>query len=607
MTGDTIFVFSLVGLAGILFASGRVRLDVVALLVVVALAISGVLSPREALAGFGDPVVILVAGLLIVGDMLTRSGIAYSLGAWMLRVGGDSEARLLILLMLVAGGLGAVMSSTAVVAIFIPIALNIASRTNINASRLLIPLAFGALISGMLTLIATTPNLVVSQELDNAGFTPFNFFSFTPIGVAVLAVAVAYFLLIGCRLLPGSRVSPPTTRAKNVRDLVETFGVTGTVRLFAVPASSPLAGQSLEQSELHSRYGVRVIAVRRSLRLGSSYVVTPPASTLIRAGDLLVAQGSPEESVAMTAATGLQQREYSDSDREELLREGGVASVLIHPESELIGKTLREAAFRSRYRVQVLGLRRGGENLDHCGDRALASGDALLVVGSWHCLARLQSETHEFILLDMPVEIQLCAPARERAPVALTILAGMVLLSALEIVPVVVAVLLAVLAAVFTRCLTMEDAYRSIHWSSVVLIAGMLPIADALEKTGGIDLLVDALIQGLGDGGPYTMMSALFFLAASFGLVLSNTATAVLLAPIAIGAAEVMQVSPYAYAMTVAIAASAAFVTPVSTPVVTLVVEPGNYRFLDFVKVGLPMLLLTWLVTIVTIPLLFPF
>jgi di/tricarboxylate transporter len=240
-------------------------------------------------------------------------------------------------------------------------------------------------------------------------------------------------------------------------------------------------------------------------------------------------------------------------------------------------------------------------------DEPLAPGDSLLVVGSWHAIERLQSDTRDFVVLTLPEELEAVAPARQRAPVALFIMLGMVLLSAFEVMPVVAAVMLAALAAVFTGCLSMEDGYRAISWSSLVLIAGMLPIADALESTGGVDLMVEALVGGLGNAGPYVLMTVFFALTAGLSLVLSNTATAVLVAPIALRAAVVLDVSPYPLAMAVAIAASAAFVTPVSTPVVTLVVAPGNYKFLDFVKVGLPLLVLTWAITLLVTPIFFPF
>ncbi|TDJ21996.1 MAG: SLC13 family permease [Gammaproteobacteria bacterium] len=607
MSWEITFVFALIGIASILFASGRVRLDIVALLVVLALALSGVLTVREALAGFGDPVVILVAGLLVLGEALTRTGVAYSIGQWVTRVGGDGETRLIVLLMIVAGVLGSVMSSTAIVAVFIPVVLNIASKTNLNPSRLLIPMSYAALISGMLTLIATTPNLVVSEELSNAGYKSFSFFSFTPIGLGVLIAAVAFMALIGRHLLPGERVVAPQNQARGFRDLMAEYGVDSLARQFRVPSSSPLAGKSLTQAELGTRFGTWVALVERQEGRGGVVTPAPGREFEIHPGDLIALMASDDAAHRLASELGIEPVAIEDAHLDRWARDVGLATVLIHPESGITGRTVREAELRSRYGTLVLGVRHKGEVLGDFLNHPLESGDAMLVLGSWQHIGDLQTQTHDFVVLTLPIEMEQVAPARKRAPVALAILAGMVLLSALEIVPVVVAVLIAALATVFTRCLTMDDAYRAIHWSSLVLIAGMLPIAGALKKTGGVDLLVEGLNTSMGDYGPYAMMTALFFISAGLGLFLSNTATAVLMAPVAIGAAQAMGVSPYAFAMTVAIAASAAFATPVSTPVVTLVVEPGHYRFMDFVKVGSPMVLITWIVTMFVTPLVFPY
>lgn len=280
---------------------------------------------------------------------------------------------------------------------------------------------------------------------------------------------------------------------------------------------------------------------------------------------------------------------------------------MIHPESGLVGKTLREIEFRTRYRLQVSGVRRDREAIADYEDLKLAASDSLLVTGPWSRIQQLGSLHHDFVVLETPTEQAQVVPAYRRLPLALVILAAMVLLTIFDVVPLVAAVIMAAMAAVFTRCLTMEDSYRAIHWSSLVLIAGMLPLADALEKTGGTTIIVDALMEGLGDSGPRVMFTVIFFLTAALGLFLSNTASAVLVAPIAVIAAQTLGVSPYPFAVAVLIAASAAFVTPVSTPVVTLVVEPGRYGFMDFVKVGIPLLLLTYLVTLLVTPLVFPF
>jgi di/tricarboxylate transporter len=583
-----------------------VRLDIVALLTVLALILTGVLSPREALAGFGDPVVLLVAALLVVGESLTRTGVATELGRWIMRQAGSNETRVLLLVMGSAALLGGAMSSTAVVAIFIPVVLAISTQTGLNASRLLMPLSFAALMSGMLTLIATTPNLVVSAELGNSGYEPFSFFSFFPVGLAVLAVGTLYILLIGRRMLPGERVAPPASAAKTMEDLSHGYGLEERRHRLRILPDSPIVDQNLIEAGLGQR-GLRVVGIERNERFGTTRIPTPNSSLEVHAGDVLAVAADPEETLAVAQELQLEPLPVTEHDLEMWRKEFGVAVVLIHPESSMIGHSLRESEFRSRHGLHVLGLRRGGELNTDFADVPIAASDSLLVQGPWHRIGMLKADTHDFVVLALPSEMEDVAPARSRAPVALLIVLAMVLLSAFEIVPVVVAVLMAGLAAVFTRCLTMEDAYRSIHWSSIVLIAGMFPVADALQKTGGVDVIVSLLFDGVGDAGPYAMMGVLFAITASLGLVMSNTATAVIMAPIAIKAATLLSVSPRPFAMVVAIAASAAFVTPVSTPVVTLVVEPGSYRFADFVKVGLPLLLLTAATTLFVVPLFFPF
>lgn len=531
MAPDTIFVFLLLATASILFASGRARLDVVALGVVLALMLSGVLTEREALAGFGDPVVLLVAGLLVVGESLTRTGVAITLGEWISRFGGSSETRLLVVLMVAAAALGSIMSSTAVVAIFIPVVLNIAGKTDANASRLLIPLSYGALISGMMTLIATTPNIVVAAELDRYGFEPFGFFSFTPIGAAVLIASIAYMLVLGRRLLPGESVAAPKPPTMGLRKLAEDYGVAADTHRLQITPDSALAGSSLRDSALGTRFNTRVLALERHDRGRLVAAASPTADRVLRVGDVLVVYSDHARANALTEALHLTRLPIDDAVRARWLRDLGFVAVLIHPESRLLGKTVRDAAFRSRFDLQVMALKRRGDLIDNFVDEAVEIGDALLVMGTWKKIEQLQSHVHDFVVLHLPAELAQIAPAREKAPLAILILAGMVLLSALEIVPVVVAVLMAALAVVLTKCLTMEDAYRAIHWSSLVLIAGMLPIADALQKTGGVDLIVGALVSGLGDAGPYAMMTGLFFLTGALGLFLSNTATAVLMAP----------------------------------------------------------------------------
>lgn len=604
---EMLFVIGVVLVAGALMVSGKVRLDIVALLVVLAFVLGGSLTAPEALAGFGNPVVVMVAGLLVISEMLTRTGVAHHIGKWITRYGQDDEIRLLVILTLVVAALGCFMSNTAVVAIFIPIVLSVANKTNLNASRLLMPLAFAGLVSGMLTLIATPANLVVSEELSRAGFERFGFFSVTPIGVAVLCVLVVYMIVVGRHLLPGERIAPPKTAARSMEDLLEEFEVIDTAHRLKVPIGSPLVGQTLANSKIGSEHNAWVIIVEHTGLLNSGITAAPSPQFQIRGGDVLVLHGTHDAAVKVAKDYGLNSLPVGADDHGRWVQEAGIAKVLIHPESKLIGSTIREIGLPRSYGIQVLGVQCKSEDTEDYLNQRIKSGDAMLVVGPWSRIQRLQTELHDFVVLSLPTEIERVAPAWRRAPIALVILALMVVLAAFGIVPVVIAVTISALLAVVTRCLTMEQAYVGIHWSSIVLIAGMMSVAQAMMKTGAIELISGYLIAGVGQFGPYVMLASLFALTAALSMVLTSTAGAILCAPIAISAAAALGVSPHAFALTVAVAASSGFAMPVSSAAVMLVVGPGKYRLIDFFKVGIPLLFLTWLVTIIMAPWLFPF
>lgn len=604
MTAEVIFVFALIVVAAGLMASNRVRYDIVALLVVLALMLSGVLSVGEAISGFGSSVVVLVAALLVVGEMLSRTGATRAVGDFILNKGGRSEPRLLILIMGSAALLGGVMSSTAIVAIFIPIVLRVAAATKGSAARLLLPMSYAALISGMLTLVATTPNIVVTEELKDAGLPGFGFFSFTPVGLAVLAVAMGYLLLARRWLAAGGGARETGIRpGRSINELWRDFHTSGGLDSLRVAAGSPMVGKTVGEAEGENALGIRVVGIRR----GEERLAAPDSNTLLRAGDVLLVIGEHEMHDRLIAEAQLQRQPIPDRERQRWLWEAGGAVVLVHPESQLIGKSLRDCEFQTTYGLRVLGVRHAKQPVADFEDATLRASDSLFVVGPWSRIDQLQTYLHDFVVTELPHEQTDIVKGYRKMPIALGILAAMVLLIVFNVVPLVAAVVMAALAAVMTRCLTMEEAYRSIHWSSLVLVAGMLPLADALEQTGATDVIVGSILSVAGDAGPRTMLTVVFFLTALLGLFLSNTASAVLVAPIAICIARTLDISPYPLAVAVVIAASAAYSTPVSTPVVTLVVDPGRYSFMDFVKVGTPLLLLTYLVTILLAPLLFPF
>lgn len=607
MTSDTAYVFGVLGVAVVLFVSGRVRLDVVALLVLLSLMLGDIVTVSQALAGFSDSVVIMIAGLFVVGEALVATGIAFSVGEWLMRVGGTSETRLMTLLMVTVGITGAFVSSTGIVAIFIPIAMSIAAKTGVARSRLMMPLSMAALISGMMTLIATPPNLIAADALANEGFEPFGFFEFTPIGLTVLAVGTGYMLLVGRRLLSaGDGEGAGAQQGQSIGELVEAFGLVDKQRRLKVPGASPLVGQTVAELQLRSRQGITIVSVER--RRGRRVEVMPGLPrTKFEADDVFVVFAEPNAADDFVASHGLVELSGKFEHVSDVVREMGLAKVMLAPNSDLLGKTLTEADFQTRHQVDVLAVLHGRKPLG--GDlrgETLHFGDVLLVSGRWQAIRNLQADKTDFVVLSLPLEIEDVAPARSQAPWALLILGLMVGAMTLKLVPNVAAVMIAALAMIATRCVSMNEAYKAINWPTLVLIAGMLPLATALQQTGGTDLMVDGLVDGIGGLGPYAMMTGLFAMTAVLSLFVSNTATAVMLAPIAVGVALDMGVSPAPFVMTVAVAASAAFMTPVSSPVNTLVVEPGGYSFLDFVKIGVPMVLLAGAVSLIMIPLLFP-
>lgn len=590
-----------------LFIRNKPRMDVVALLVIVALPLTGVLSVQEAVAGFSDPSVLLIAALFVIGDGLVRTGIAYKLGDWMVHHAGNSETRLIVLLMLTVAGLGSFMSSTGVVAIFIPVVLSVTVRMGIPAARLMMPLSFAGLISGMQTLVATPPNLVVNSELVRNGLDGFSFFSFTPIGLVILVMGVGY-MLIARRWLSNKDALKNDSERHSMQDLAGLYRLTERERRLKVRADSPLLGHQLSELELRSQYGINVIAVERHRRFRNILQVAT-GNTLLQPGDiLLVDLASP--AIALLGAyqeIGVDPLSLETSYYSTHSHQLGLAEVALPPESRLPGKTIQELGFRSRYQLNVVGLRRQGEALPGLlVDEKLKAADTLLVAGTWRDINYLHRLNRDFLLLSLPAEIDEVVPAARKAPYALLSLAVMVGLMVSGLVSNLMAALIGCLLMGAFKCVTMDSAYKSIHWPSLILIVGMLPFALALQKTGGIDLAANGLMQMFGDAGPRALLAVLFIATAVTGLFISNTATAVLMAPVAIATAQALNASPYPFVMIVALAASAAFMTPVSSPVNTLVLDPGGYRFSDFMKIGVPFTLLVLLVSVLLVPLLFP-
>lgn len=608
MTPDLLTVLLFLAAAVFLFTINRPRMDVVALLLIVTMPLSGIISMQEALAGFSDPSVILIAALFVVGEGLVRTGVAQRMGDWLVMRAGNNESRLLSLLMVSVAGIGSVMSSTGVVAIFIPVVLRITRAAGMAAGRLMMPLSMAALISGMMTLVATPPNLVVHAELRRNGLPGFGFFDFTPIGIPVLILGIVY-MMIARRWLAVRSVAKPKRHRPRLADWVEKYRLQEREYRLRVAPHSPLVGQRLSDLDLRAASGVNIVLIERATpRLGDRFV-RPLAHTVLEAGDVIYLDlCQPTVDVSHVAELyRLDRLPLTAPYFSDRTHEIGMVEMLVPPTSPLIGKTVLTARLRSEYDMTVIGLHRNNAAMTgNLTGTSLKTGDTLLLIGPWKAIRRLQADPKDLIVLTLPAEVDDAVPAAGRAPQALAALAVMVGLMVSGAVPNVQAALIACLLLGALRCVDLTAAYRSIHWQSLVLIVGMLPFSIALQRTGGVTLAADFLIAAVGGASLHMVLASLFTVTAVLGLFISNTATAVLMAPVAIAVAETLGASPMPFAMTVAVAASAAFMTPVSSPVNTLVVGPGNYTFADFLRIGVPFTLIVMAVTVLLVPLLFP-
>ena len=599
----------LLAIAVLLFVRNKVRMDVVALLVMLAFYLSGILTINEIFAGFSDPNIILIALLFIVGEGLVRTGVAYQVSEGILKLSGNSETKVLILLMLAVAGLGAFMSSTGVVAIFIPVVLMICRQMNLSPKRLMMPLSVAGLISGMMTLIATAPNLVVNAELIKDTGMRLRFFDFTPIGLVILSLGIGYMLLIRRWLGANGAAENQDNNQRSMAELIDEYGLRDRTKRFVVRTGSPFIGKNLNELHLRSSYGLNVLAIERWKHFRPVYTMPLGTSEIHEKDILMIDIGQQTFDLSeFCQSHNLEPAEIKSQSFNEHAKSIGMAELTLVPGSGIIGKTTQEVEFRSRYGLNVVGIKRDGELIsDSFSGTPYKLGDLILVVGDWKFIQQMRSRTKDFVVLSYPKEMERVVPARSQAPQALFSVFIMVLLMVSNAVPNVIAALIGCLLLGYFRCVDAKSAYDSIHWPSLILIIGMMPFAIALQKTGGIQLAVQAMLQLVGDWGLYLVLMMLFIFCAVVGLFISNTATAILVAPIAISLAQQLQVSPIPFAMVVAIAASAAFMTPVSSPVNTMVVGPGGYKFSDFLKIGVPFTLIVMLVSVFLIPQLFPF
>lgn len=609
MSLELALVLAFLVAAIIMFVIDRPRMDAVGLIMIVGLPFTGAVSIAETTQGFADSTIIVLAALFVVGASLVRTGVARRIGDWIAVTAAGDEVRVLVLMMLAVAALGSLMGGTAVTALFIPIAQRISQSTGIAPGRLMMPISVAALVSGMLTLVATPVNLVVNAEMERRGVTPFGFFGITPFGLPLLLLAIGYMLATR-RLLPDRRSAEDAARGRpSLRTWIEEYALAEREYRARVTARSPLVGRRVDELDLRE-HAITLLAIERSRRV-SADMIRPVAQTVIEAGDILLldSRRSKEEAQSLAGQYALELlplnpgKEYFSDRAQEI----GMVEVMLPPESTLVGTTIRAAEVRTEYGVSVIGLRRGRKVIGgDYADETLRVGDTLLLIGFWRDISRLAAGSTDVLVLNRPEEFDEVLPAADRAPYAIGALVVMVGLMVSGIVPNAHAALLAALLMGLFGCIDLTSAYRAINWQSIVLIAGMLPFSIALQRTGGVDLAAEGLLALVGGAGPRVVLTALFCVTAGLGLFISNTATAVLIAPLAMAIGDDLGMKPYAFAMIVNLAASTAFMTPVSTPINTLVLAPGGYAFGDFVKLGVPFSIVVLVVSVLLVPILLP-
>lgn len=601
---DSHLLITLITLAAafVLFISDRVSADVVALLVVVTLAASGVLSPTEAFSGFSRAAVITIISIFIISEALSRSGVTEQAGNLLLKIGGRTERRLMMAVMLAGAALSLFMNNIAAAAVLLPATTGAAKRAKVGVNRLLMPLAFGTILGGAATLF-TTSNILLSSLLYDRGLAGFGVLDFLPVGGAVVVAGVAFVSLTARFLLPAEASVERTIAPDSNRrgDLVEAYRLGDKLFRARVPKNSFLIGKTLAQCTLREDFDVSVVAIER----GNARLLAPDAQTVIQRGDTLVLEGDEEDFRRRDVEPYMEflpEEKWRESDLESQAIE--VVEAMLPPRSRLLGKTLRELHFREKYGMSVLAIWRGDRELiTDLADVPLQFGDALLLQGPREKLSILKDDP-DLILLISPDEAAITVPGKGRA--AILIFVATLAFAAVFTDFTATIMLGGALAMMLTGIVQPEQAYSSISWKSVFLVAGMLPMGIALQKTDASRLFAAEIVTIFGGFGPLFLVAGLFLTTVALTQAVNGAVAAAIMGPIAISIAENASLNPRSLVMAVAMATSMAFITPLSHPVNVMVMSPGGYRFGDYVKIGLPLTVVLFIVVMTILPIFWP-
>jgi len=598
-----------------LFIWGKYSPDIVALLSMVSLYVFGVLDAKEALSGFSNPTVIMIAALFIIGEGLSQTGWTANAGQKFVRWAGNSFPKLLVMLTLGSGFLSGFVSNTGTVATLLPVTISAAWKMGTFPSKVLMPVAFGSNTGGLLTLTGTPPNIIVSNALLETGVDGFSFFEFGLIGLPLLIIALVYFVFFGHRLLPKNKTNnKPVDIDSTLHNWIESYKIDDDYYRLRIRSLSPLINTTLSHWDLQKKYEITVIRLKRRhpnrLKGTQPFIEFPNPDTYMKYHDILTVKGETDaiNRLMITFRLGLLPlKPIKDELKHNLInQEIGMTEVLVTPKSYLVGRAINLGNYFKRFGLQLLATSRNNKPyLDK--EIVVKAGDGFIIRGSWEHIENLKKQHENLVICGSPEGMaKNVENLNHKSYIAMGSLFLMVLLLIFNIVPGSIAALISAGMVVLTGCIPLDKAYKSISWTSVIMIAAMIPMGIALQKTGTAQLIAFQLVNYLGALHPLILLGGIFLLTTGFSQVINNSATAVLMAPIAIIAANTLGLSPEPFMIVVAVSASTAFLTPVGTTTNAMVMSAGSYTFLDYVKVGAPLLLLFLLTTLLIVPILWP-
>jgi di/tricarboxylate transporter len=599
-----------------LFIWGKFTPDIIALISMLSLFLFGILNLTETLSGFSNPTVIMIAALFIIGEGLSQTGWTALAGKKFIKMAGKSKIKLLLITTLGSGLLSGVVSNTGTVATLMPVTISSAWSIGTLPSKLLMPVAFGSNTGGLLTLTGTPPNIIVNNTMLESGLEGFSFFEFALIGLPLLIIALLYFRFIGYRLLPNNKTNnKPVNVSTTLHQWIEAYKVDNDYYRLRVRSVSPLLNTKLGDWNFEKEYGITILRIKRRhpnrLKGNDPFIELPTDENIFLYHDIITVKGGTEaiNALMIKFRLGLLPLEpIADELRNNLInQEVGMAEVLVTPQSALVGKKIGSGHFFERFKVQLMAISRNTKPLIE-KEITVKAGDAFLIRGEWSAIEELKKHYEHLVICGSPEGMaKTVTNLTAKSYIALFSLLLMIVMLVFKIVPGAVAAMISAGIILITGCVPMAKAYKGISWISVVMIAAMIPMGIALQKTGTAELIAQGLVNTLGSLHPVVLLAGVFLLTTSFSQVINNSATAVLMAPIVIIAANTLSLSAAPFMIVVAISASTAFLTPVGTTTNAMVMTAGGYKFIDYLKVGAPLLLLFLITSLLLVPLIWPF